>query len=538
MKRFDLNNLSPVQKKAAIVLACCVLAVVITLSVTVVMVSNAGREDVPSGSSSQSSSVSSGESSTSGYDQSQFQIDETSAAILTETEDAGKDYLAQTVFAGDSNTVRMNSYGLISLDRFVGTEGLGIQSVTTAECVAFKSDSNLYTIPEAIAKMKPRRVILTFGTNNADGTMTKEEFIQNYRNVLAAIEESYSYCDIIVNAIPPIPEDHSSYPTMDMALIDEFNLALVELCEELGYKFLNSSEVLKADSGFGKSGYFQDGDIHMRSDALKAILTYVRTHAYEAEDRRPNTSNVPKRTNPGTNNPGTVPSTSSSSSQVQSFTANYDVEDSTQGTLTYGNSVGQTKLSFKVNDPATSYTVTAVPAEGYEFVKWSDGVTTATRTDKDFKQNLSVRAQFARKLSITVEPGSVSMFQGDNVTLKAIVTGADVKNVQWTGAAQSTGETYSLNELSVGKWTITATITEGGSTQTVSVNVQVDPAPTATPTPTVTPTPTPTVTPTPTPTAAPTATPTPTPTATPEVTATPEPTAAPTVEPTADPNAG
>ena len=56
MKRFDLNNLSPVQKKAAIVLACCVLAVVITLSVTVVMVSNAGREDVPSGSSSQSSS--------------------------------------------------------------------------------------------------------------------------------------------------------------------------------------------------------------------------------------------------------------------------------------------------------------------------------------------------------------------------------------------------------------------------------------------------------------------------------------------------
>ena len=43
MKRFDLNNLSPVQKKAAIVLACCVLAVVITLSVTVVMVG--GRED-------------------------------------------------------------------------------------------------------------------------------------------------------------------------------------------------------------------------------------------------------------------------------------------------------------------------------------------------------------------------------------------------------------------------------------------------------------------------------------------------------------
>ena len=35
-----------------------------------------------------------------------------------------------------------------------------------------------------------------------------------------------------------------------------------------------------------------------------------------------------------------------------------------------------------------SVSVTAVPASGHVFVKWSDGVTNKTRTDANFKQNL------------------------------------------------------------------------------------------------------------------------------------------------------
>ena len=39
--------------------------------------------------------------------------------------------------------------------------------------------------------------------------------------------------------------------------------------------------------------------------------------------------------------------------------------------------------------------VTAVPSPGYHFVSWSDGVTTATRTDLNETSNLSVTALFA-----------------------------------------------------------------------------------------------------------------------------------------------
>ena len=111
--------------------------------------------------------------------------------------------------------------------------------------------------------------------------------------------------------------------------------------------------------------------------------------------------------------------------------------------------------------------------------------------------SLSVRAQFSQKLSISIEPASVSMSAGDNVTLKAVVHGASASDVKWSGAAQGSGETYSLSSLSVGNYTIVATITANGTTKTAEATVVVSPA--ATPTPTPEPTAEPTAEPTPEP---------------------------------------
>ena len=57
-----------------------------------------------------------------------------------------------------------------------------------------------------------------------------------------------------------------------------------------------------------------------------------------------------------------------------------------------GSIIGET--SQAVPDGESGTAVTAVPEEGYEFVRWSDGVTTATRTDTDVARNISVTAEF------------------------------------------------------------------------------------------------------------------------------------------------
>jgi len=54
-----------------------------------------------------------------------------------------------------------------------------------------------------------------------------------------------------------------------------------------------------------------------------------------------------------------------------------------------------------VNHGANGSTVTAIPTMGYKFVSWSDGVTTASRTDTNVTANKSVTATFA----VDTEPG-------------------------------------------------------------------------------------------------------------------------------------
>ena len=163
---------------------------------------------------------------------------------------------------------------------------MGIESISQAPCVYFSGETKVYTIPQAIAKVKPRRVVMTFGTNNASGQFTRESFIDAYRDAIAAIQDAYPYCDVIINAIPPIGKVRS-YPDITMETLDDFNKALEELAQELGLPFLNSSEALKGGDGYAKPDYVIGDGLHLSQAALEELLFYTRTHAYEAEDRRP-----------------------------------------------------------------------------------------------------------------------------------------------------------------------------------------------------------------------------------------------------------
>ena len=416
------QSMSPVQKQALLVCAVCALAILITASVTYVLLATKG------GTSSSSSIPQVEEPDDLAT---HYQVNTQSAALLTETADAGEAYLNDTLFLGDSNTVRLYNNGLITLQQFCAKEGIGIQTALSEPLVTFRGTDQRYTMAQAVAMMKPRRVVITLGTN--DNGMEVETFIGYYTQLVQEIQASYPYTDIIVNTVPPVPQDHSNYPSTSQEKIDDFNMALLTMCENLGVKFLNNAEVLKDPAtGFGLDDYYISGDIHLKSSGLKAMLNYLTTHAYETEDRRPDTSNIPTRTLEYTSNPSdpvTAPSSSSSEAAGEAFEARYRI-DQTGGTLTSGDTSGETSLRFDVTGEQ-SVTVTAVPDDGYFFVNWSDGVTSRTRTDSNFKQNLDVTAVFSRA-SVEIS-GEGSGLLGMNYTFTARLSGqyAKAENLHW-----------------------------------------------------------------------------------------------------------
>ena len=451
------------QHRAVLVCILCVLAVLLTFGITTTLL----KKEEPAPSVSEPAE---GPAAPGGDLSGHYQIDNASTALLTETADAGTDYLNDTLFLGDSNTVRLYNNGLISLQQFCAKEGIGTQVALNEGIVTFKKDSNHYTIPQAVAMMKPRRVVMTFGTN--DTGMEVPDFIAHYTALIQAIQQSYPYTDIIVNTVPPVPADHSNYPHMDQAKIDDFNMALLDMCEQLGVRFLNSAEALKGSDGYGIADYYTSGDIHLKSAGLKAVLNYLRTHALQTEDRRPDTNNIPTRTMEYVSNPSSAvaaPSSeavSSSESQAESasssessssestsedkkYEARYRVDKNGGGTLSVGNDTGNSSVTYTVTDPDKSITVTAVPAEGHVFVKWSDGLTSKTRTDTDFKQNLDVTAVFGTaSVHITSEgKGAV----GSSYTFKAALSGkyAKTENLRWYANGQEITQAAGKSSITV-----------------------------------------------------------------------------------------
>ncbi|WP_419871689.1 InlB B-repeat-containing protein [Candidatus Pristimantibacillus sp. PTI5] len=91
-------------------------------------------------------------------------------------------------------------------------------------------------------------------------------------------------------------------------------------------------------------------------------------------------------------------------------------------TLSYSANAGGSltgTVSQNVNHGSSGSVVTAVPATGYHFVSWSDGVATASRTDSNITSDLQVSASFAiNQYTLTYSAdanGSISGLASQNV---------------------------------------------------------------------------------------------------------------------------
>ena len=159
----------------------------------------------------------------------------------------------------------------------------------------------------------------------------------------------------------------------------------------------------------------------------------------------------------------------------------YDRENG-KGTLTGNNQTGVSSLDLEVAS-GTQVSVTAVPADGYTFYKWSDGVTDATRYDV-INKDVSVTAMFNdSRVELTLDKGDSTIKKGESISITATVKlgGKDYSNsnVQWSvnDELEQNGGTFTFTGSNAGEYTIKAGIEINGtfSAAQIKVTVQADP---------------------------------------------------------------
>ena len=310
------------RSKMYLVLALCSVMLLVSVGISLVLIGgiDLGGADAQSVSTVDSASM----VVESGYNKEENTIDTQAytSTILEQAADAGDSYVDETLFLGDSNTARMyRMFDYCSYDNAIGSVGMTAKSLATFACVQVSTSSGYITMPQAVAKLQPRRVILTFGTNDLNPGYKAADFVKNYQTGIEAIVTAYPSVDIIVNAIPPIGQQHSNQ-SLTQTQVDEYNKALVEMCQKKGWKFLNSAEVLKDSvTGYAKSGYVETSDgIHLTRTAMDALFNYIRTHSYITEDDRPVLTTISKHTGDKDAVVYTVPVVSSSSTATATAT--------------------------------------------------------------------------------------------------------------------------------------------------------------------------------------------------------------------------
>lgn len=456
------SGLSPIQRKACIVLAACVLAVVISFVLAWILPQSLnwfGAND--------------------SYDPDLYPVDTSLEAVLKDAS-ADDSYITSSLFVGDRTALALQKDGRITLDQYAGKEDLKISNFLKESCVAFEDDANTYTIPQAIAKMKARRVYVMIGSNDVDGSVTVDEFMNDYKQALQNIKNSYSYCDLIACAIPPVVKD-SENAAQTQTLIDQFNQAIAEACNEMGYKYLNLSEVLKDSKGYAEASYVDTSAGTLNAAGANAVLEYVKSHAYQTDDTRPDTDDIPKRAAQAASGSSASPTPSATPTK---FTANYAAEDSAKGTLTGNGKTGVTSLEIQA-ESGTQVSVTAVPAEGYTFYKWSDGVTDATRYDV-VKKDISVTAMFHdARVELTLDRGDSTIKKGESISITATVKlggkSYDNSNVQWSvnDELEQNGSTFTFTPSEAGSYVVRAGIEINGTFSSAQITVTVQSDPTA-----------------------------------------------------------
>ena len=205
-------------------------------------------------------------------------------ARLTETEDAGREYLDKIVFLGECTTYGIGYYyrhGYTELcpstQVWTPKEGYMYLANHAKAKINYVATGEQLSIPECARRARPEILVITLGLNGF-GAFTEESYKEACRSLVASIREASPNTEIILNTIYPVADSYAYQSLINNEKIAVFNVWIEELAEVLGCRFLNGFEALAVDGKLPEN--LQNGDgLHLAGEAYVKVMQYIRTHA-------------------------------------------------------------------------------------------------------------------------------------------------------------------------------------------------------------------------------------------------------------------
>ncbi len=186
-------------------------------------------------------------------------------------------YNRTTIFAGDSITVGLRTYNILSGMSIQGNKGIvaevGLNTTTFRTRRVFEGKTGV----EAIIAAKPYRVYLMLGDNEIH-YRSKEDTVAGYREILKRIQAGTPDTDIVVLAATPVTSAKVA-SQKGFAQIPAYNESLKALAKSMGVRYFDCTDFLKDSSGCLKTSYAAGDGIHWKVEAYREYAR--RLEAYD-----------------------------------------------------------------------------------------------------------------------------------------------------------------------------------------------------------------------------------------------------------------
>lgn len=204
--------------------------------------------------------------------------------VLSQTTDAGQDYIDKMIFLGDSTTNGLRAYSMLSGGRqtlqvwtpYSGTLALFNVSFAT---IVYPDTGEEITIKEAVSRKKPEYLVITLGVNGVS-MMKEDHFKSEYKGMLETIRAASPDTKIICQSIFPVARSYDLLGSINNEKIRNANKWIVEVANEVGVKFIDTYSVLCDSEGWLPEDYHNGDGIHLNTTSFNIELNNLRTHAY------------------------------------------------------------------------------------------------------------------------------------------------------------------------------------------------------------------------------------------------------------------
>lgn len=205
--------------------------------------------------------------------------------ILGETEDKGQNYIDKIIFFGDSTTLGLKTYKMLTDGRdtkqvWTPVSGTLTLDKATIAKIYYPDTGEEILVKDALTAKKPEILIITLGVNGIS-YMNEESFKLYYNKLIDEVKAASPDTKIILQSIFPVSTLWTLTTSFDNAKIDTANTWVLDIAKDRGLKYLDTNPSLKDETGYLPLSYQNDGDgMHLNSIGFTAVLDYIRTHAY------------------------------------------------------------------------------------------------------------------------------------------------------------------------------------------------------------------------------------------------------------------